>query len=563
MLLDKDYPGWRKKPSCLLTFPLPLEPTPNKMQLFKNQAGWTHVFGQNYPLVRHTTVVHPFARKPIHPNKGKCSWRRIRPGLRRLFLEFCSNTTIHGWRNIEAAKSLLERAWWTIVLAMSVFGCAVLIQNVYHKWDQHPVIVSFDDTPTSVWSVPFPAITVCPEAKIRMEVMNFTDDFYTYFHSNETMSEMRQDQLMAVLQICDEFFHRFEAYQEKYPNNSMDVVKVFRKVSVRMDKTVIWCRQGGKLCAEDFTHSLTEEGICFTYNGLSQEDMFNDGVLHEEYRMNLASYNSDVEAHCVEEQGFKVVLHSPDEYPLPFAKYVLLPLDRDINIAIRPEIMVTASELASYSPIRRQCYFSHERELKFFRVYNQNNCELECLTNFTLARCGCVKFSMPRSAGTRVCSTAEQKCIMEAHHNMLKVLSESRMNNKLIVSACNCMSACSSINYLTEVTQTTYDYIETIGLRLTPLKPDAVKRLENMESSKVSVYFKGAEFIGSRRNEIFGLTDFIANCGGILGLCLGASFVSLVELLYYCVARPLQLVSKSTGRKRKVVIVQEKGYERY
>lgn len=81
--------------------------------------------------------------------------------------------------------------------------------------------------------------------------------------------------------------------------------------------------------------------------------------------------------------------------------------------------------------------------------------------------------------------------------------------------------------------------------------------LNSVTSSKVSVFFKGAEFLSTRRNELFGLTDFVANCGGILGLCLGISFVSLVELLYYCTVRPVLMARKSTGRNWQVVMVRE------
>lgn len=44
---------------------------------------------------------------------------------------------------------------------------------------------------------------------------------------------------------------------------------------------------------------------------------------------------------------------------------------------------------------RRQCFFEKERILKFFNVYTQPNCELECLANYTVDLCGCAKFSMP------------------------------------------------------------------------------------------------------------------------------------------------------------------------
>lgn len=36
-----------------------------------------------------------------------------------------------------------------------------------------PVIVSFAETGTPVFDVPFPAITICPEIKSRKEVFNF------------------------------------------------------------------------------------------------------------------------------------------------------------------------------------------------------------------------------------------------------------------------------------------------------------------------------------------------------------------------------------------------------
>ncbi|KAL9702254.1 hypothetical protein quinque_005772 [Culex quinquefasciatus] len=447
-------------------------------------------------------------------------WRNVKKFVR----EFCTESTIHGLRNIEAGKTILERLWWLTVVVLSVLACGMLIQKVYHKWANNPVIVSYDDTATKVWTIPFPAITVCPEAKFKVDVMNFTEVFYQHFHSSKILDKKSKDRLMAMLQ---------DMFNEGVLHSEYEYLS-------ETNSATNWTLENGYAPGTPFTtHPLRASGYA------------------SRLRLNLASFKSNVEAHCAEEQGFKVVLHSPDEYPLPFAKYVLLSLDRDINIAIRPQILTTSKELASYSPARRQCYFSHERTLKFFRVYNQNNCELECLTNYTLANCGCVKFSMPRSAGTRICSTAEQRCIIEARYGMLKALSQNRLKNDGLMSECDCMSACSSIQYLTEVTQSTYDTVQTVSLRLKPLLPQLLKLMESVTSSKVSVFFKGAEFLSTRRNELFGLTDFVANCGGILGLCLGISFVSLVELLYYCTVRPVLMARKSTGRNWQVVMVRE------
>lgn len=41
----------------------------------------------------------------------------------------------------------------------------------------------------------------------------------------------------------------------------------------------------------------------------------------------------------------------------------------------------------------------------------------------------------------------------------------------------------------------------------------------------------------SQRNELYGQTEFWANCGGILGLFTGFSFISLIEILYFATLR--------------------------
>ena len=50
--------------------------------------------------------------------------------------------------------------------------------NVYTKWQQSPVIVSFAEKSTPVWEIPFPAVTICPETKSYVEQLNFTKMYH-------------------------------------------------------------------------------------------------------------------------------------------------------------------------------------------------------------------------------------------------------------------------------------------------------------------------------------------------------------------------------------------------
>ncbi|GJQ88743.1 hypothetical protein Trydic_g5303, partial [Trypoxylus dichotomus] len=94
----------------------------------------------------------------------------------------------------------------------------------------------------------------------------------------------------------------------------------------------------------------------------------------------------------------------------------------------------------------------------------------------------------------------------------------------------NCLPSCKSLKYNVEITQTNYDAYDK---KSQDIDNDKVKY------SKVSIYFKDAQFIPYERKEMFGLMDFVAYCGGLLGLFTGFSFLALLEVMYFISLRPL------------------------
>jgi hypothetical protein len=103
---------------------------------------------------------------------------------------------------------------------------------------------------------------------------------------------------------------------------------------------------------------------------------------------------------------FQVLLHNPTDFPTVVNQYFRVPLDRDVVVGIKPNVMNTSTELRSYLPERRQCFFTTERHLLHFSIYTQANCDTECYTNYTLKKCGCVAYYMPRELkflGTTFC----------------------------------------------------------------------------------------------------------------------------------------------------------------
>lgn len=93
--------------------------------------------------------------------------------------------------------------------------------------------------------------------------------------------------------------------------------------------------------------------------------------------------------------GFHLALHSPDKLPNLPDEFIHIPVEQDIYISIKPQMITTSNAIRRYAPHERGCYFKNERHLRFFRAYNQQNCERECYANFTKDQCGCNRFSSP------------------------------------------------------------------------------------------------------------------------------------------------------------------------
>lgn len=94
-------------------------------------------------------------------------------------------------------------------------------------------------------------------------------------------------------------------------------------------------------------------------------------------------------------KGFRVTLHSPAEIPQPSKHYFYVPQDMEVLVTVKPNMIETSKELQHYTPALKQCFLNSERKLKFFKIYTQRHCELECLSNYTFKICGCVLFSYP------------------------------------------------------------------------------------------------------------------------------------------------------------------------
>lgn len=200
----------------------------------------------------------------------------------------------------------------------------------------------------------------------------------------------------------------------------------------------------------------------------------------------LQLFIKDIEFICAGPiTGFKLMLTAPDETRKASARYFQIVTSEKTEILIRPKMITTSEKLRRYKPEQRQCFFDSERQLRFYKIYTQNNCEAECLSNFTKMERGCVKFSMPSTnpaknfvptfsnrfahfAGdksTGICGSFSARCYRNAENRLFgaeAINDQIKDTVRVFREQCNCLAACNSIKYEADIDRIKFDYEEIL-----------------------------------------------------------------------------------------------------
>ncbi|XP_060523205.1 uncharacterized protein LOC132700102 [Cylas formicarius] len=522
-------------------------------------------------------------------------WKQIR----NYFRQYCNCTSIHGFRYFGEKRTYFERTWWFVVFSLAFAVCVYLIRAIYIKWERTPVIVSFATSETPIYTIPFPAVTICPESKTAQSVYNHSYILNKLTFGNGTLTEKENQNALYMNLLCDmDLADHLNVTEDYFTDEILDFLST--STQHRRNETLFGCIWMGREvdCREIFIPILTDEGVCYSFNMLDREHIFRDNVLHfqdfmktrfegnlswtlddgypedaglESYPRRalfagaknsltivLITWKDDIDYTCKESlQGYRVILHTPMRIPRPSQEYFRVPLNEVVLGSIQPNMITTSESVKVFNPRRRECYFPSERHLRYFKIYTQLNCHLECLTNFTLSRCGCVNFYMPRENGTSLCGAEKRDCMEEAEQilqtrNLLRRLQEAhkprsalfkrkakgngktRPRKNKVDFSCDCMPICTDLTYNVETSQSNWDWFKMYSVlnNGTPIFGE-----EEVYMSKLTLYFKTSQFVTSKRHELYGPTDFLANFGGLLGLFTGFSVLSLMEIFYFLTVR--------------------------
>lgn len=245
------------------------------------------------------------------------------------------------------------------------------------------------------------------------------------------------------------------------------------------------------------------------------------------------SLNADVaNYYCssTSSSGFKVLLHSPIETPKMANFGFFVAPGMETKVVISPKIS-EASELIRKVPIlQRQCMFASEANLSYYNIYSKNNCEMECSSKTTEELCGCTLYYMPRkfNNGSKICNRKKASCYESVLYKIAHSVDEKY--------SCNyCLPACFEINYGREISSSKLGTGDFLTAETIP-SSDVNYIRDNL--AIIHIFFIDNAYGGYTKSELIGFTEFLSNTGGLLGLFMGFSVISLIEIIYFLSLRP-------------------------
>ncbi|KAJ8732391.1 hypothetical protein PYW07_014990 [Mythimna separata] len=402
---------------------------------------------------------------------------------------FCKHCTLHGVYYFYQASSTGVYLLWAMIIAASMALCCFLGHMIWEKFVIDPTLTVVETTHYSMVNIPFPAVTICDTESVYLpKTQNITEllvlrgynmteinDFYKSF------SEVKRKEY-----VPEPYVRKMHSLLEDLGYSLKHLLDMFKRPCSDIAVECNW-RSRTYNCSEMFRSVLTIVGHCCQFD----VPYF---MKHADNQTNFISGLDSTEALDVtvkgqSSNGYSVmyVFDYKDKVTLVDSYFSLTPeslFDVNINVwAIDSSTYVKALPITS-----RKCILETDQGVG--AGFHQG-----CMTRLILRRvvnhCRCLPFDYTYQEldveEFAICSWDHMICIYQTIE-MIEV------DIKDIISDSECYQRCDYVEYDTEV--------------------EFIKHQRHL-----------------RRVSLHSIKQ--TNLGGIFGLCLGGSVISVIEIVWF------------------------------
>jgi len=154
------------------------------------------------------------------------------------------------------------------------------------------------------------------------------------------------------------------------------------------------------------------------------------------------------------------------------------------------------------------------------KVYKQQDCLALCIQRLVNEQCGCHYVGWPMFKAFRSCSNLKDfECYT-------KIATQFVTNTNSFKADClkECPLECESVVYETEISSIEYGSNNQFYV-------DHYNASQTSNNAYLNIYFSSMKFTEIKQTPKINVIDLISNLGGVLGIFLGFSVFSLIEIV--------------------------------
>ena len=436
--------------------------------------------------------------------------------------ETFESSSIHGIPNIIKNKFVSIKILWCFCLMVSFGGCAWFMIKSINDYLKDDVVTSFRVNYMN--ELTFPVIGIC------------NLNFFNKQSANDLVRQKMGDKpdMIAVFPL------RFLALDLFKGNKSV--------IDLSPNDVIIKCVYSTENCnnTNDFEiYYDYQYGACLRYN--SGINMKGDKVKQKTVFASGSSYGLEIELFVGDidennnmfsiEHGFNIFIQNQSDFDSFSLEGVKISPGTSTRIILSKNSW--KKEPKPYSDciinlISKDSYPSETYKDSFSpnKTYSYFNCWKTCQTNFIKNICNCTIQDAKKNL--RSCYSDDNYFFQDLA--CTKMAFKQFPTNPIYLKECDCPIECSNTYY---TYTTSYSQFPTLKYSSYLLETDLIRTkypditYEEMKKSvaRVQIFYDEMKEIVIEESVKTEMSDLISNLGGLLGLFLGISFLSLIEFV--------------------------------
>uniref|UniRef100_A0A2K6ECA2 Acid sensing ion channel subunit 3 n=1 Tax=Macaca nemestrina TaxID=9545 RepID=A0A2K6ECA2_MACNE len=464
----------------------------------------------------------------MKPTSGPEEARRPASDIR----VFASNCSMHGLGHVFGPGSLsLRRGMWAaaVVLSVATFLYQVAERVRYYREFHHQTALDERESHRLV----FPAVTLCNINPLRRSRLTPNDLHW----AGSALLGLDPAEHPAFLRALGQT----PAPPGFMPSPTFDMAQLYARAGHSLDDMLLDCRFRGEPCGpENFTMIFTRMGKCYTFNSgadgaelltTTRGGMGNGldimlDVQQEEY---LPVWRDNEETPF--EVGIRVQIHSQEEPPIidqlglgvsPGYQTFVSCQQQQLSFLPPPWGDCSSASLnPNYEPEPSDPLSSPSPSLP----YTLMGCRLACETRYVARKCGCRMMYMPgeghlpptrRRPVQELCPPGQGS---PTSHAMLRK------------DSCACPNPCASTRYAKELSMVRIPSRAAARFLARKLNRSEAYIAENVLA--LDIFFEALNYETVEQKKAYEMSELLGDIGGQMGLFIGASLLTILEILDY------------------------------